>query len=85
MPFTGIEIESSLFILKEAEKLKRAIELNQLHLAERLAHTVKEISSKLEYIKIKSYAFKVEMAIRKGDVETAIGYTSKIMEEIVKI
>lgn len=68
-------------ITRQIEKLKLAIESDYLSYAERLAHSIKLMSEQIQAINVQRTAFKIELALRKGNNSEAFELIKKLENE----
>lgn len=72
-------IDNLIFIIGE---LETAVSHNNLSVIERLAHDVKRIAIDIEDDELKDYAFRVELASRRGDLSESYEGTKKIRSHL---
>jgi len=68
-------------ITKAFEMIESALENNNLMVIENMAHEIKTLSNEIDACEIKDSAFKVELAVRRGNLVKAISLIKKMKSE----
>lgn len=71
-------------ITANIELMKKSFEKNDLTAIERYAHKTKMLSSEISAGKLKTAIFKVELAVRKGNIAEAAEHFARVTEELMK-
>ncbi|AKL96896.1 sensory/regulatory protein RpfC [Clostridium aceticum] len=63
------------------QRLKTALDSNKLEIIEKQAHEIKKLSDSIDAQEIKRTAFRIELAIRRGNLQEVIMYVLQIEHE----
>ncbi|NMM63429.1 response regulator [Clostridium sp. P21] len=63
------------------DKLDRSLQEKQLVFIERLANKIKNLSNEINIDELKDISFKVELSARRGNLNEAVDYAKKVIEE----
>ena len=69
-------------IQKLTDEIKTAIDTNNKVEIEQASHNIKNLADSIDACKIKNIAFKIELAIRKGDMGGVAALHKKLIEEL---
>lgn len=72
-------------IKQQIEKLKLAIESNDISYSEKLAHSIKLLATQILATNVQNIAFKIELALRKSNQEDALELFKKLESEASKV
>jgi HPt (histidine-containing phosphotransfer) domain-containing protein len=78
---SSVELSALKELSKIIEKLNEVLNRNEVQAIEQLANMIKTISNLIGIDDIKSIAFKVELAARRGNLNEAVEYALKIQNE----